>query len=144
MSTSLLEGKRLLLTGVLTPQSIAFSVAQVAQEQGADLVLTGFGKSMSLTERSAKRLPQPVDVLELDANDDAHIERLAGELTARWGGLDGILHAIAFAPQDALGGNFLHTPRESAEVAFRTSAFSLKALAAGCHDLMREGGGSIV
>src|SRR6476660_1169035 len=144
MPPSLLEGKRLLLTGVLTPQSIAFSVAQVAQEQGAELVLTGFGKSMGLTERSAKRLPQPVDVLELDANDDAHIERLANDLRTRWGGLDGILHAIAFAPQDALGGNFLHTPRESAEIAFRTSAFSLKALAAGLHDLMRDGGGAIV
>ncbi len=144
MSTSMLEGKRLLLTGVLTPQSIAFSVAQVAQEQGADLVLTGFGKSMGLTERSARRLPRPVDVLELDANDDAHIERLANDLWTRWGGLDGILHAIAFAPQDALGGNFLHTPRESAELAFRTSAFSLKALAAGLHGLMRDGGGAIV
>jgi enoyl-[acyl-carrier protein] reductase I len=144
MPTTLLEGKRLLLTGVLTPASIAFSVAQVAQEEGAELVLTGFGKSMSLTERSAKRLPRPVDVLELDANDDEHIERLAADLRARWGGLDGILHAIAFAPQDALGGNFLHTPRESAETAFRTSAFSLKALAAGLYDLMRERGGSIV
>ena len=140
MPTTLLEGKRLLITGVLTPQSIAFAVAKVAQEEGADVVLTGFGKSMALTERSAKRLPQPVDVLELDANDDAHVERLAGELGDRWGGVDGFLHAIAFAPQDALGGNFLHTPRESAELAFRTSAFSLKALAAGLHPLMRDGG----
>jgi enoyl-[acyl-carrier protein] reductase I len=144
MPTTLLEGKRLLITGVLTPQSIAFAVAKVAQEAGADVVLTGFGKSMGLTERSAKRLPQPVDVLELDANDDAHVERLAGELGGRWDGLDGFLHAIAFAPQDALGGNFLHTPRESAELAFRTSAFSLKALAAGLHPLMRDAGGSIV
>ena len=144
MPTSLLEGKRLLLTGVLTPQSIAFAVARVAQEHGADIVLTGFGKSMGLTERSAKRLPQPVDVLELDANDDAHIERLAADLQHRWGGLDGFLHAIAFAPQDALGGNFLHTPRESAELAFRTSAFSLKALAAAFHPLMKENGGAIV
>jgi enoyl-[acyl-carrier protein] reductase I len=144
MPPSLLEGKRLLLTGVLTPQSIAFAVARLAQDHGAALVLTGFGKSMGLTERSAKRLPRPVDVLELDANDDAHVERLADDLRSRWGGLDGFLHAIAFAPQDALGGNFLHTPRESAEVAFRTSAFSLKALAAGLHPLMREGGGAIV
>ncbi len=144
MPTSMLEGKRLLLTGVLTPQSIAFAVAQVAQEHGAEIVLTGFGKSMGLTERSARRLPRPVDVLELDANDDAHIEGLAADLQGRWGGLDGFLHAIAFAPQDALGGNFLHTPRESAETAFRTSAFSLKALAAGVHPLMRERGGAIV
>ncbi|MFL5798944.1 MAG: enoyl-ACP reductase FabI [Actinomycetota bacterium] len=144
MSSELLEGKRLLITGVLTPQSIAFAVAKTAQEQGAEIVLTGFGKSMGLTERSAKRLPQPVDVLELDANDDEQLERVAGELGDRWGGLDGFLHAIAFAPQDALGGNFLHTPRESAEVAFRTSAFSLKALAAAMYPLMEDGGGSIV
>ena len=140
----MLEGKRLLLTGVLTPQSIAFAVAEVAQREGAEIVLTGFGKGMGLTERSARRLPKPVDVLELDANDDAHVERLRDDLQQRWGRLDGFLHAIAFAPQDALGGNFLHTPRESAEVAFRTSAFSLKALAAGLLPLMREGGGSIV
>lgn len=145
MPSELLEGKRLLVTGVLTPQSIAFAVAKTAQEQGAEIVLTGFGKSMGLTERSAKRLPRPVDVLELDANDDEQLERLAGELGDRWGALDGFLHAIAFAPQDALGGNFLHTPRESAEVAFRTSAFSLKALAAAVYPLMEKvGGGSIV
>ncbi len=140
----LLEGKRLLITGVLTPQSIAFAVAELAQRDGAEIVLTGFGKSMGLTERSARRLPRPVDVLELDANDDAHVERLCAELDGRWGSLDGFLHAIAFAPQDALGGNFLRTPRESAEVAFRTSAFSLKALAAGLLPLMRERGGSVV
>jgi enoyl ACP reductase len=144
MPSTLLEGKRLLITGVLTPQSIAFAVAKTAQEQGADIVLTGFGKSMRLTERSAKRLPQPVDVLELDANDDEQLEGVADELRGRWGSLDGFLHAIAFAPQDALGGNFLHTPRESAEVAFRTSAFSLKAIAAVVFPLMQANGGAIV
>jgi enoyl-[acyl-carrier protein] reductase I len=144
MSPTLLENKRLLITGVLTPQSIAFAVARIAQEQGAEIVLTGFGKSLALTERSARRLPQPADVLELDANDDEQLERVAKELRARWGSLDGLLHAIAFAPQDALGGNFLTTPRESAEVAFRTSAFSLKALAAAVYPLMGDGGGSIV
>jgi enoyl ACP reductase len=144
MASQLLEGKRLLITGVLTPQSIAFAVARTAQDEGAEIVLTGFGKSMGLTERSAKRLPKPVDVLELDANDDDQLEAVAGELKTRWGSLDGFLHAIAFAPQDALGGNFLHTPRESAETAFRTSAFSLKAIAAAMHPLMREGGGAIV
>jgi enoyl ACP reductase len=144
MPSTMLENKRLLITGVLTPQSIAFTVARIAQEQGAEIVLTGFGKSMGLTERSAKRLPQPVDVLELDANDDEQLERLAKELRERWGSLDGFLHAIAFAPQDALGGNFLTTPRESAEVAFRTSAFSLKGLAAAVYPLMEDAGGSIV
>jgi enoyl ACP reductase len=140
----LLDGKRLLITGVLTPQSIAFAVARTAQEHGAQVVLTSFGKAMGLTEKSARRLPDPPDVLELDANDEAQIEAVAGELQGRWGELDGFLHAIAFAPQDALGGNFLNTPWESAGVALRTSAYSLKALAGGLLPLMREGGGSIV
>lgn len=140
----LLEGKKLLITGVLTPQSIAFHVARVAQGQGAELVLTGFGKGLSLTERSARRLPHPPDVLELDATDEGHIERVARELASRWGRLDGFLHAIAFAPQDALGGAFLRTPWESVRVAFQTSAYSLKALAVGLLPLMRERGGSIV
>jgi enoyl ACP reductase len=140
----LLEGKRLLVTGVLTPQSIAFAVARIAQEEGAELVLTSFGKAMGLTEKSARRLPRPPDVLEMDANDSSHIERLAGELGSRWGRLDGFLHAIAFAPQDALGGAFLQTPWESAAVAYRTSAFSLKAMAAGLLPLMQNGGGAIV
>ncbi len=140
----LLEGNRLLITGVLTPQSIAFEVARVAQEQGAEIVLTSFGKAMGLTEKSARRLPATPDVLELDANDPGHIERVADELTSRWGRLDGFLHAIAFAPADALGGAFLQTPWESARTAFQTSAYSLKALAAGFLGLMREAGGSIV
>jgi len=140
----LLEGKRLLITGVLTPQSIAFASARVAQEQGAEIVLTGFGRAMSLTQKSARRLPSPPDVLELDVNDPTHIEALAGELASRWGRLDGFLHAIAFAPTDALGGNFLDTPWESAATAFQTSAYSLKALAKGLLPLMWEEGGAIV
>ncbi|MDP9296636.1 MAG: enoyl-ACP reductase FabI, partial [Actinomycetota bacterium] len=140
----LLENKRLLITGVLTPQSIAFAVAQAAQEEGAEIVLTSFGKAMSLTERSAKRLPTAAEVLEMDANDPAHIRSVTAELTSRWGRLDGFLHAIAFAPQDALGGNFLHTPWESVQTAFQTSAYSLKALAEALLPLMEEHGGGIV
>jgi enoyl ACP reductase len=139
----LLQDKRLLITGVLTPQSIAFSAAQAAQEEGAEIVLTSFGKAMSLTERSAKRLPTPADVLEMDANDPEHISAVVGDLTKRWGRLDGFLHAIAFAPQDALGGNFLHTPWESVETAFKTSAYSLKALAEAFAPLMGRGGGIV-
>jgi enoyl ACP reductase len=139
----LLQDKRLLITGVLTPQSIAFSVAQTAQEEGAEIVLTSFGKALSLTERSAKRLPSPADVLEMDANDPEHIASVAADLTKRWGRLDGFLHAIAFAPQDALGGNFLHTPWESVETAFKTSAYSLKALAEAFAPLMEHGGGIV-
>jgi enoyl-[acyl-carrier protein] reductase I len=140
----LLEGKRLLITGVLTPQSIAFASARVAQEQGAEIVLTGFGRAMSLTQKSARRLPSPPDVLEMDVNDPAHVEALAGELASRWGRVDGFLHAIAFAPTDALGGNFLNTPWESAATAFQTSAYSLKAIATGLLPLMRDEGGAIV
>jgi meromycolic acid enoyl-[acyl-carrier-protein] reductase len=140
----LLDGKRLLITGVLTPQSIAFAVARIAQEEGAKVLLTGFGKAKGLTEKSARRLPDPPDVLEMDVNDGSQVEGLASDIDGRWGGLDGILHAIAFAPPDALGGNFINTPWESAQAAFQTSAFSLKALAAGMLPLMRDGGGSIV
>jgi enoyl-[acyl-carrier protein] reductase I len=140
----LLDGKKLLITGVLTPASIAFDSARVAQEQGADIVLTGFGRGMGLTEKTARRLPSPPDILELDANRPEHIEAVAKELEARWGRVDGVLHAIAFAPEDALGGNFLNTPWESVATAVQTSAYSLKALAAGLLPLMRENGGAIV
>jgi len=141
----LLENKKLLVTGVLTPQSIAFHVARVAQEQGATVLLTSFGKAMGLTEKSARRLPETPDVLEMDANDPGHIERIAGEIESRWGTLDGFLHAIAFAPTDALGGAFLDTPWESARTAFQTSAYSLKAIAVGMRPLMQKaGGGAIV
>jgi enoyl ACP reductase len=140
----LLENKRLLITGVLTPQSIAFAAAQACQEHGAQIVLSNFGRTVSLTERVAKRLPDPPDVLELDANDPEQIEAVRAELEGRWGSLDGFLHAIAFAPQDALGGNFLNTPWESVATAIQTSAFSLKAIAAGLAPLMQEHGGSIV
>ena len=141
----LLEGKKLVITGVVTDDSIAWHVARVALEQGADVVLTGFGRGIRLTQRAAKRLPAEVDVLELDINDQTHMEALASDLDARWGKVDGALHAIAFAPQDALGGNFLNTPVESASIAFQTSAFSYKTLAVGLLPLMRAaGGGSLV
>ena len=140
----LLEGKRLLITGVLTRDSIAYSVAEAAQEQGAELVLTSFGRAMSLTEKSAKRLPQPVDVLEMDANNPDHIQAVADDLAKRWGRVDGFLHAIAFAPRDALGGNFLNTPWESVQAALQTSAYSLKAIAVGMLPLMGEQGGGVV
>jgi enoyl ACP reductase len=140
----LLEDKKLLITGVLTRDSIAYSVAEAAQEQGAELVLTSFGRAMSLTERSAKRLSQPVDVLEMDANNPDHIQAVADDLAKRWGRVDGFLHAIAFAPRDALGGNFLNTPWESVQAALQTSAYSLKAIAVGMLPLMEKHGGGIV
>ncbi|HSF86601.1 MAG TPA: enoyl-ACP reductase FabI [Acidimicrobiia bacterium] len=141
----LLDGKRLVITGVLTDGSIAWHTARIAQEQGAEILLTGFGRGIRLTERSAQRLPNPPDVVELDINDPAHMEALVAELDERWGAVDGALHAIAFAPEDALGGNFLDTPAESASTAFLTSAFSYKTLAVGMRPLLQNaGGGSLV
>ncbi|MEJ7892458.1 MAG: enoyl-ACP reductase FabI [Solirubrobacteraceae bacterium] len=140
----LLEGKRLLITGVMTKSSIAYAVAEQAQQQGAEIVLTSFGRARRLTERTAKSLPTPPDVLELDVNSAEDFEALANELDSRWGTLDGVLHAIAFAPEDALGGHFLETPPESATQAFLTSAYSLKALAASLAPLLEKGKGSVV
>ena len=126
----LVDGKRLLITGVLTPGSIAYAVAREALDNGAEVVLTGFGRTRPLTERAARRLPREVDVLELDVNQPADVRSVGEELERRWGAVDGVLHAIAFAPADALGGNFLNTPYESAATAFQVSAFSLKTLTA--------------
>jgi enoyl ACP reductase len=140
----MLDGKRLVITGVLTKGSIAYSVAEKAQQAGAEIVLTGFGRTKRMTERSAKGLPSPPDVLELDVNEPADFEALVADLDRRWGGVDGALHAIAFAPGDALGGQFMSAPAESAEVAFRTSAYSFKALAEALTPLMGSEGGSLV
>ncbi len=141
----LLAGKRLVVTGVLNPDSIAFHAARIAQEQGAEVVLTGFGRALRLTERSARRLPSPPDVLELDILDPSHMEALVADLSGRWGAVDGALHSIAFAPEDALGGNFLATPVESAQTAFTVSAFSYKTLAVGLRPLLQAaGGGALV
>jgi enoyl-[acyl-carrier protein] reductase I len=140
----MLDGSKLLITGVATRTSIAFEVARMAQESGAEVVLTSFGRVRRLTERAAAKLPQPVDVLELDVNNPEDFAALTADLQERWGRLDGVLHAVAFAPEDALGGRFMSTPAESAMTAFKTSAFSFKAIAEACLPLMRDGGGSIV
>jgi meromycolic acid enoyl-[acyl-carrier-protein] reductase len=136
----LLAGKRLLLTGVITKDSIAFHVAQKAQEEGAEIVLSSFGRVRRMTERAAARFDRPVDVLELDVNNPDDLAALTESLRARWGGVDGVLHAIAFAPEDALGGKFLTAPPQSAAAAFQTSAFSLKSLAVAVAPLMEQGG----
>ncbi|MGH2874380.1 MAG: enoyl-ACP reductase FabI [Solirubrobacteraceae bacterium] len=135
----ILAGRRLLITGVITKDSIAYHAAEQAQREGAEVLLTSFGRVRRMTERSAQRLPQPVDVLELDVNRPEDLTALASLLGERWGRVDGVLHAIAFAPQDALGGHFLTTPAQSAGDAFQTSAFSLKALAATLAPLMAPG-----
>ncbi|HXD63479.1 MAG TPA: enoyl-ACP reductase FabI [Solirubrobacteraceae bacterium] len=135
----ILEGKRLLITGVITKDSIAYHAAEQAQKEGAEIVLSSFGRVRRMTERAAQRLPQPADVLELDVNKTEDLDALTESVRERWGGIDGALHAIAFAPQDALGGKFMTAPAESAGAAFQTSAFSLKALAAALQPLMPRG-----
>ena len=144
----LLEGKKLVVTGVLTDDSIAFAIARVAHEAGAELVLTGFGRGMSLTEKMARRLPGTPDVLELDVNNDQHLADVSAEVMRRWGRLDGLVHAIGFMPADGLGGNFLNTPWESVAFGFQTSAFSLKALTVGLLEPLKvagaDGGAGVV
>ncbi|HST39390.1 MAG TPA: enoyl-ACP reductase FabI [Conexibacter sp.] len=141
-----LEGRRYLITGVLTKDSIAFSTAQLLQELGAEVLLTGFGRAKRLTDRVAAKLPREVEVLELDVNNAADYPPLVAHIDETWGRLDGVLHAVAFAPEDALGGNFINTPVESALTAFQTSAFSLKELGRALRPLLvrAEGGGAIV
>jgi meromycolic acid enoyl-[acyl-carrier protein] reductase len=135
----ILADKRLLITGVITKDSIAFHAAERAQQEGAEVVLSSFGRVKRMTERAAQRLPKPADVLELDVNREQDLEALTESLRDRWGGVDGALHAIAFAPQDALGGKFMTASADSAQQAFTTSAFSLKALSGALQPLMAPG-----
>ena len=138
----ILDGKRILVTGVLTDASIAFHVARIAQQEGATVVLTGFGR-LSLVERIARRLPDPPPVLELDVTDTGQLGSLAERLSEHVDGLEGVVHSIGNAPQSALGGNFLQTPWEDVAAALHVSAYSLKALAMAALPLM-GGGGAIV
>ncbi len=133
----LLDGKRILATGVLNDASIAYSVARRVQEEGGEVVLTSFGRVMSLTQRAARRLPVEPDVVELDVADESHLEKLAERVGGR---LDGVLHAIGFAPDTCLGGGFLTAPWDDVAIALRISAYSLKALAVAALPLMDEGG----
>ncbi|GHJ38544.1 enoyl-ACP reductase FabI [Streptomyces sp. TS71-3] len=137
--SGILDGKRILITGVLMESSIAFHAAKLAQEQGAEILLTAYPRP-TLTQRIAKKLPRPVKVIELDVTNDEHLGRLEEAVSEELGGLDGIVHSIAFAPQDALGGNFLNTSFESVATAMHVSAFSLKSLTMACLPLMQNGG----
>jgi enoyl-[acyl-carrier protein] reductase I len=136
--SGLLAGKRLLVTGVITDQSIAFSVARIAQEEGAEVVLTGFGR-MSLVERIAKRLPKEAPLIELDVTNNEHLEALPDKVREHVDGLDGVVHAIAFAPQSCLGGGFLDAPWEDVASALQVSTYSYKSLAMACLPLMGRG-----
>jgi meromycolic acid enoyl-[acyl-carrier-protein] reductase len=137
--SGLLAGKRLLVTGVITDASIAFSVAMLAQENGATVVLTGFGR-LSLVERIAKRLPQEAPVIELDVTNAEHLAALPDRVREHVDGLDGVVHSIGFAPQSALGGGFLDAPWEDVATALHVSTFSYKSLATACLPLMGPGG----
>jgi enoyl ACP reductase len=137
--SGLLAGKRLLVTGVITDASIAFSVARLAQENGATVVLTGFGR-MSLVERIAKRLPQPAPVIELDVTSPEHLDALEGKVREHVDGLDGGVHSIAFGPQSVLGGQFLSAGWEDVATALQVSTFSYKSLATASLPLMSSGG----
>jgi meromycolic acid enoyl-[acyl-carrier-protein] reductase len=132
----LLEGKKLLITGVLDPRSIAYYVARVAQEQGAEIVLTSFGRARRLTERAASRLEGDVDILELDVTSEDDIDAVSKDIGERWGRLDGLLHAIGFAPESCLGGGFLDAPWEDVSKALQVSTYSYAALGRGFRDLL--------
>ncbi|MGH4019307.1 MAG: enoyl-ACP reductase FabI [Pseudonocardiaceae bacterium] len=134
----LLEGKRLLVTGVITDASIAFHVARTAQEQGAQVVLTGYGR-LSLVERIAQRLPAKAPVLELDVQNSEHLDTLADRVGEHVDGLDGVLHSIAFAPASCLGGEFLNAPWEDVATALQVSAYSFKSLAMACRPMLGRG-----
>jgi enoyl-[acyl-carrier protein] reductase I len=139
----LLDGKRLLITGVITEASIAFSVARLAQQEGAQVVLTGFGR-LSLVRRVAAKLPQPAPVVELDVADEEQLASLADRVREHVDGVDGVLHAIGFAPASCLGGGFLDAPWQDVAQAVQVSAYSLKSLAVAALPLFGAAGGSIV
>jgi len=136
----ILDGKRILITGVLTDASLAFGVAQLAQEEGAEIVLTGAGRGLRLTERTARKLPNEAAVMEFDVTSDDHAQKVREALEAKWGTVDGALHAIGFAPESCLGGGFTDAPWEDVALAMRISAYSLKTVADAVVPLMPNGG----
>jgi enoyl-[acyl-carrier protein] reductase I len=134
----ILEGKKILIAGVLTEASIAFSAAKIAQEQGATVVLSNFGRALSLCQRIAKRLPQEAPVVELDVTNTEHLSTLADRLREHVDGLDGVVHSIGFAPQEAMGDGFTEVPWEFAATAFQVSSWSLASLTQACRPLFGE------
>lgn len=134
----ILEGKSLVITGVLTDQSIAFHVARLAQQEGAKIVLTGFGRGLALTKRISGRLEQPVDVVELDVTDEAQLAGLADAVKVHMPVVDGVLHSIGYAPESALGGNFLNTSWPDVATAMHVSAYSLKSLTTALQPLLAK------
>ncbi len=136
----LLDGKRIVVTGVLTDASLAFGVAALAQQQGAEIVLTGAGRGLSLTERTARKLPSPVKVIEFDVTVPEHVESVRAAVAEQWDRVDGVLHAIGFAPAACLGDDFMAADWPDVAIAVQVSAYSLKTLADAFVPLMTEGG----
>jgi enoyl-[acyl-carrier protein] reductase I len=142
---ALLEGKKILVTGVLTEASIAFHIAKLAQEEGATVLLTSFGRAMSITQRIANRLPTPAPVIELDVTNEEHLAGLEAELRLHVDRIDGVVHSIGFAPEAALGGNFLNTQWADVSTAVHVSAYSLKSLTMAARPLFdKDTGASVV
>ena len=133
----LVDGKKLLITGVLTDSSLAYAVAELAIAEGAEVVLTGAGRGLRLTQRTARKLDASPDVLELDVTEPDHMAAVAADLEQRWGHVDGVLHSIGFAPESCLGGGFLDAPWEDVSVAVHISAYSLKTVAGGLQAVER-------
>jgi meromycolic acid enoyl-[acyl-carrier-protein] reductase len=144
----LLDGKRLLITGVLTDASLAFSVARLAQEEGADIVLSGAGRALSLTRRTARKLPREAEVLEIDVTSPEQLQAAGAALAARWDRLDGLLHAIGFAPPECLGNGMFAADWDDVSTALHISTYSLKALIDAFLPLLQaagsDGGASVV
>jgi enoyl-[acyl-carrier protein] reductase I len=136
----ILTGKRIVVTGVLTDASLAFGVAKLAQEEGAQVVLTGAGRGLSLTQRTARKLPQEAPVFEFDVTDPAHVESVRESVKAHWGAVDGVLHSIGFAPANCLGEDIMEAQWSDVSVAIQVSAYSLKTLADAFVPLMTSGG----
>ena len=137
---TMLEGKRLLLTGVLTEASLAFGVARMAQEQGAEIIITSVDKVMKHTRKAAAKLPVEPEIIEFDVSDPDHVVAVRDHLAATWGRVDGALHSVGFAPPVCLGGTFMDAGWDDVAVAVNVSAYSLKALADAVAPLMTEGG----
>lgn len=135
----ILDNKTVVVTGVLTDQSIAFHVARLAQEEGASVVLTSFGRTMSLTRRASSRLPQSCPIVELDVTSDEDLAEFSSRVAEHVDRIDGLVHSIGFAPESALGGNFLKTEWSDVATALNISAYSLKSLTMAASPLMSEG-----
>jgi len=136
----LLDGKKIVVTGVLTDASLAFGIARLCMNQGADIVLTGAGRALSLTQRTARKLPSDVEVLELDVTVDEHVDVVRTRLSEKWGSVDGVVHSIGFAPEVCLGDDFLAATWDDVSTALQISAYSYKHLADIFLPLMAPGG----